>query len=186
MLHSREASGITIKLRLGRKGLPLKITSLLETFVNYGVMAFTTTTFSINDTQHHDTQHNSMECRWAQCRYTECRGAVTAVKSFITSGPESEAAPAPTQRPRLFKPKQQRPPLLKNLKDLQDQQRSESQLVNGKPEKEATPPRKRFRPTAAPAATTPAADAEAESETSTSEPKPSRPRGSAQRSFALR
>jgi hypothetical protein len=168
-----------------------KTLQLIKTFVNYVTMTFTMTTFSINDTHRSDTQHNSLDCRYAKCRYaeclyTKCREAVTAVKSFITSGPESEAAPASTQRPRLFKPKQQRPPLLKNLKNLQDQQRSESQLVNGKPEKEATPPRKRFRPTAAPAASTPAADAEAESETSTSEPKPSRPRGSAQRSFALR
>ena len=99
---------------------------------------------------------------------------------------EPEADTASTPRPRLFRPKQQRPSLQKSLKSLQDQQRSESQLVSGKPDqedKEAAPPKKRFRPATAPLASTSAAPAQAssEAETSTSEPKPSR-----QRSFGGR
>ena len=116
-----------------------------------------------------------------------------AVESPAPAAKEPEPETAPAQRPRLFRPKQQRPSLQKSLKSLQDQQRSESQLVNGKPEeleKEAAPPRKRFRPTAAPLASTSAAPAPAsassESETSTAEPKTSRPRGPAQRSFGGR
>ncbi len=63
--------------------------------------------------------------------------------------------PVSTPRPRLFKPKQGRPAFQKILQQkLQDQQKSESLLVNNNPEQsegQVAPPRKRFRPTSAPA-----------------------------------
>jgi hypothetical protein len=62
--------------------------------------------------------------------------------------------PVSTPRPRLFKPKQGRPAFQKILQQkLQDQQKSESLLVNNNPEQsegQVAPPRKRFRPTLAP------------------------------------
>ena len=71
---------------------------------------------------------------------------------------ESADGAVSTPRPRLFKPKQSRPAFQKILQQkLQDQQKAESQLVNGngnsdQSEGEVAPPRKRFRPTSAPAA----------------------------------
>jgi hypothetical protein len=65
--------------------------------------------------------------------------------------------PVLTPRPRLFKPKQGRPAFQKILQQkLQDQQKSESLLVNNnnnpeQSEGQVAPPRKRFRPTSAPA-----------------------------------
>ena len=112
---------------------------------------------------------------------------------------EEEKAEAPvkepdsTPKPRLFKPRLNRPSFQKNLKNLQDQQKAESQLVKGPADQsEVVPPRKRFRPTAASATTasTPSSSSSAssssESETTTTEPKPSKQRSSAQRSFVAR
>jgi hypothetical protein len=107
----------------------------------------------------------------------------TGLKKEPEAAEESEAS---TQRPRLFRPKGNRPSFKNVLQaKIQDQQRSESQLVSNPAEQPPSPPRQRFRPTSAPVATSPAS-ASGETESPSSEVKPAPSRGTSQRSFASR
>jgi len=116
----------------------------------------------------------------------------TGLKKESEPAEESEAS---SQRPRLFRPKGNRPSFKNILQaKIQDQQRSESQLVSNnnndaaaeQPQQPPSPPRQRFRPTSTPASTSPAALASGETESPNSEVKPAPSRSTAQRSFASR